>query len=133
VPLVGRRLLFVLGVLAALVALALVTSAAGSTAGSKYKVHVTGSSGACNFPCDFDEVVIRRLDDDRTSCRPFVDLSRCNWTARAGTTVVLEFSADIPGNLSLLWGGDCFPDTDTVCKLVMDSNKTVNFNATWNK
>jgi hypothetical protein len=121
-----RRLLLVLCVLAML---AFASVAAGSGAGAKYKLKLEGIVASCNTSCpaaDIGSIVIRRLDDDRTSCRPFVDFFSCKWTARAGTKVVLETMADPPYDQHS-WGGDC-SGTDK-CKLIMDANKT--FTLTW--
>jgi len=125
------RLVLVLCVLAAIGALAMVSGAAGSTAGAKYKLKLVSLSFACiNVPsCDFDTVVIRRVDDDRTSCRPTVDFSSCKWTAPAGTKVVLEISAAMPDG-TFIWGGDC-SNTGPRCKVVMDANKSFEIDATW--
>ena len=120
-----RRLLLVLSVLAAL---ACASVAAGSGAGAKYKVTFGGATASCGVSCPIDvtSIVIRRLDDDRTSCRPFVDSSKCKWTARAGTKVVLVTTADPPFNNHNWSGSDCFGTGK--CVLIMDSNKTVGVN-----
>jgi hypothetical protein len=126
-----RRLLLVVCVVAALATLGVVSSAAGSAAGSKYKLVMDGYSLTCiDVPsCDFTTVVIRRIDDDRTSCHPTVDIGSCKWTAPAGTKVVLEITAVMPDG-SFSWGGDC-SNTGPRCKIVMDSNKTFTISATW--
>jgi microcystin degradation protein MlrC len=120
-----RRLLLVLCVLAAL---ACASVAAGSGAGAKYKVTFGIGTASCSLSCPMDvtSIVIRRIDDDRTSCRPFVDSSKCKWTAPAGTKVVLETTADPPLNNHNWSGGDCFGTGK--CVLIMDSNKIVGVN-----
>jgi hypothetical protein len=127
----GRRVLLVLCVLAALTALVVVSGASGSTAGAKYKLVLNSLSLSCvDLPsCDFDSVVIRRVDDDRTSCHPLLDFSECKWTAPAGTKVVLEISSSMPDG-TFLWTGDC-SNTGPRCKIVMDSNKAIGLEATW--
>ena len=117
----GRRFLFVLCALAALTALALVSGAAGSTAGSKFKIKVV-AAGLCQ-PCDPDSIVVTMVGDSRT-CAPFLDPNCvCNfWTGRAGTKVVLKTTAD-PPFAAHQWFGDCTGTGD--CKLTMDSNKSV--------
>ena len=120
-PLVGRRLLFVLCVLAALTTLALASGAAGSTAGSKFKIKVV-AAGLCQS-CDPESIVVTMVGDNRP-CVPFLDPNFvCNfWTARAGTKVVLKTTAD-PSFAAHLWFGDCTGTGD--CKLTMDANKVV--------
>jgi len=114
---------FVLCVLAALTALALVSGATGSTADSKFKIKATALAGNCSSPCDPASIVITMVGDSRT-CAPFLDPNGlCNfWTGRAGTKVVLKTTAD-PLLVSHQWFGDCTGTGD--CKLTMDSNKSV--------
>ncbi len=114
-----RRLLLVLCILAML---AFASVAAGSGAGAKYKVKLDFAAAECPG-CDEGSIVVKRLDDDRTSCRPFVDDSTCKWTAPAGTKVVLETTADPPFT-SHTWGGDCSGTGN--CVLIMNANKHVN-------
>jgi hypothetical protein len=118
----ARRLLFVLCVLAALTALALVSGAAGSTAGSKFKIKVAGEAAVLPG-LDPDSIVVTMVGDKRT-CAPFLDPNgTCNfWTARAGAKVVLKSTADPPYGFHF-WLGDCTGSGD--CKLTMDSNKSV--------
>jgi ABC-type amino acid transport substrate-binding protein len=115
-----RRLLLVLCILAML---AFASVAAGSGAGAKYKVKLDFAAASCSTSCDIDSIVVKRLDDDRTSCQPFVDDSACKWTASAGTKVVLETTADPPFT-SHTWGGDCSGTGN--CVLIMNANKHVN-------
>lgn len=115
------RLLLVLCLVPALI---LVSGAAGSSKGSKYKVRLVFAAASCNG-CDLisltKSIVVRRLDDDQASCRPFVDGNdACKWTARAGTKVVIVSEAD-PAFTEHHFGGDCSGDK---CVLVMDSNKS---------
>jgi hypothetical protein len=69
-------------------------------------------------------IVIRRLDDDRRPCRPFVEY--CTWTGRAGTKLVLETTADPPLNHHE-WFLDCTGTGN--CTMIMDSNKFIQL--TW--
>lgn len=117
----ARRLLFVLCVLAALTAL--VSGAAGSTAGSKFKIKVSAGSSCPAELCDPDSIVVTMVGDKRT-CAPFLDPNgTCNfWTARAGAKVVLKSTADPPYGFHF-WLEDCTGSGD--CKLTMDSNKSV--------
>jgi len=113
------RLALVFSVLAAL---AIVSGAPGAD-GAKYKVRVNSITIICYQPCDTNSIVITRLDNDRTSCRPLVET--CKWTARAGTKIVLELSAS-PEFTVFSWGGDC-SSTGPKCTLVVDSNKFLAF------
>ena len=119
----GRRLLFVLCVLAALTALALVSGAPGSAAGSKFRIKVVGGSSCPPELCDPDSILVTMVGDKRT-CAPFLDPNgTCNfWTARAGAKVVLKSTADPPYGFHF-WLEDCTGSGD--CKLTMDSNKSV--------
>ena len=119
----GRRLLFVLCVLVALTALALVSGAAGSATGSKFKIKV-GGAASCGLTCDPDSIVVTMVGDNR-KCAVFL-LGGCNfWTARAGSKVVLKSTAD-PPFVTHSWSGACTGTSD--CKLTMDSNKSVVIN-----
>jgi hypothetical protein len=121
-----RRLLLVLCVL---VMLAFASVAAGSGVGAKYKVKMDGLAFSCGFSCSQfdkhpDSFVIKRLDDNRTSCMPLVDFFSCKWTARAGTKLVLEARVpDTDPPIQVDWSGDCAPSQGNKCVLIMDSNK----------
>jgi hypothetical protein len=118
-----RRLLLVLCVVAALAS----TSVAAGGGGAKYKLSLTSVSASCSTTCPIDPgtIVITRLDDNRTSCHPFGGFSDCNWTAKAGTKVVLETTAD-PPFVSHTWGayGGACSGTGK-CVVTMDSNKVI--------
>ena len=115
-----RRLLLVLFVLAALA----FASVAVGGGGAKYKLTLNSLFASCNKSCgDLGAIVIKRLGDNRTSCRPFFDDSGCKWTAPAGTEVVLEVGAD-PRLIDLInhtWNGACSGTRN--CTVVMDANK----------
>jgi hypothetical protein len=113
-----RRLLLVLCVLGAL---AFASVAGGGGGGAKYKLKLNGAAAACGLSCA-QSIVIKRLDDDHHSCRPFVDFSRCKWTARTGTKIVLDTYAEPPLTVHT-WFGDC--SGNGKCSVVMDSNKFI--------
>jgi hypothetical protein len=117
------RLLLVLCLVPAFI---LVSGAAGSATGNKYKITLSGAVAICTgVSCDPSSVVVMQVSDPpRTPCRVFVDFgtSICRWTARAGTKVVFETQADPPFSHHS-WVGDC---TGTgKCTLIMDSNKSI--------
>jgi len=115
-----------------LVSLAFTSGAVGS-GGAKFKVKMDGYSLTCNgVPgCDFDTILITRVDDDRKACplTAGIGSSACTWTAAAGTKLVLEITAAMPDG-TFTWGGDC-SSTGPRCKLVVDSNKSVVITAVW--
>jgi len=120
-----RRLLLVLCVLAALA----FASVAVGGGGAKFKVKLNSIGWSCGSSCGQfnkhkDSFVIKRLDDDHTSCMPLVDFFSCRWTARAGTKVVLEVRVpDTDPPIQVDWSDDCAPSQTHKCVLIMDSNK----------
>jgi hypothetical protein len=108
-------------VLCVLAALAF-TSVAGSSGGAKYKISLASVTAFCDLSCA-QSIVVKRLDDDHHSCRPFIDHSQCKWTARAGTNAVFVTYADPPLALHT-WSIDC--SGNGKCTLLMDSDKSMN-------
>jgi len=93
---------------------------------------MSGYSLICDSSCNFDTVVITRVDDNRQPpCHltASIGTGRCRWTAPPGTTMVLEISSAMPDG-TFTWGGDC-ASTGPTCKLVVDSNKSVFITAHW--